>query len=75
MNHNRIMIWAGVHQLINTWKRSPAIEGMVGLSKEKSLKASDAFCEPVLHRLVLDFLQTGFEQLWIQWQIRGLILS
>jgi hypothetical protein len=35
MNHNRIRIWAGVHQLMSTWKRNPAIEGMMGLSKKK----------------------------------------
>jgi hypothetical protein len=34
---------------MNTWKRSPAIEGMMGLSKKKFLGASDAFCKPALN--------------------------
>jgi len=35
INHIRIRIWAGVHWLMSTWKRNPAIEGMMGLSKKK----------------------------------------
>ena len=37
INHNRIRIWAGVHRLMINWKRNPAIEGMMGLTKKKFL--------------------------------------
>jgi len=62
INHNGIRIWAGVHRLMRTWKRSPAIEGMMGLSKKK-------ICEGK-RRL----LPTGFKQFWIRWWTRSLIL-
>jgi hypothetical protein len=47
INHNRIRIWAGVHRLMNTWKRNPAIERMMGLSKKKLYGQATPFTNPL----------------------------
>jgi hypothetical protein len=48
INHNRIIIWAGVHRLMITWKRNSVVEGMMGLSKKK-------FCRGKRRRLQTSF--------------------
>jgi len=54
INHIRIRIWAGVHWLMSTWKRNPAIAGMMGLSKKNFVRAGHAFCQPALNNFGSD---------------------